>query len=66
MNLMINDIDSERMVINIKGAKKGMKDRIPLLSEHLLELLRNYFKAYKPKKYLFERPKCILMYQKSN
>ena len=53
LNLTINDIDSERMVININCAK-GMKDRISLLSEHLLELLRNYFKAYKPKKYLFE------------
>jgi len=53
LNLSIPDIDSERMVINIKGAK-GMKDRISLLSENLLELLRDYYKEYKPKKYLFE------------
>lgn len=53
LNLHISDIDSERMVINIKGAK-GMKDRISLLSINLLELLRGYYKEYKPKKYLFE------------
>ncbi|MFO7891388.1 MAG: tyrosine-type recombinase/integrase [bacterium] len=53
LNLHISDIDSERMVINIRGAK-GMKDRISLLSENLLELLRGYYKKYKPKKYLFE------------
>ncbi len=52
LNLSISDIDSERMVINIKGAK-GMKDRISLLSENLLKLLRDYYKVYKPVKYLF-------------
>ncbi|KQC12099.1 MAG: integrase [Desulfuromonas sp. SDB] len=52
-NLSISDIDSERMVINIKGAK-GKKDRISLLSENLLTLLRDYYKKYKPEKYLFE------------
>ncbi len=53
LSLCISDIDSERMVINIKGAK-GMKDRISLLSENLLKLLRDYYKEYKPEKYLFE------------
>lgn len=53
LNLTISDIDYERMVINIKAAK-GMKDRISLLSENLLKLLRSYYKEYKPKKYLFE------------
>ena len=53
LNLSISDIDSERMVINIREAK-GMKDRISLLSKNLLVLLRIYYKEYKPKKYLFE------------
>jgi site-specific recombinase XerD len=53
INLKISDIDSERMVINIRGAK-GKKDRISLLSENMLILLRNYYKAYRPKEYLFE------------
>jgi len=53
INLKISDIDSERMVINILGAK-GNKDRVSLLSEKFLNLLREYYKKYKPKEYLFE------------
>lgn len=53
INLKISDIDSERMVINIRGGK-GKKDRISLLSENMLALLRNYYKVYRPKEYLFE------------
>jgi site-specific recombinase XerD len=41
------------MVIHVTGAK-GKKDRITLLSEKLLELLRHYYKGYRPKYYLFE------------
>jgi site-specific recombinase XerD len=40
------------MIINIKNGK-GKKDRIVPLSPNILELLRNYFKEYKPKEYLF-------------
>jgi site-specific recombinase XerD len=53
INLKVSDINSERMVINIIGAK-GKKDRVSLLSENILQLLRKYYKEYKPKKYLFE------------
>ena len=53
IDLEIPDIDSERIVVNIKGAK-GKKDRISLLSENTLRLLRDYYKIYKPKVYLFE------------
>ncbi len=42
MVLEIPDIDSERMVVNIKGAK-GKTDRISLLSENTLNLLREYY-----------------------
>ena len=52
VNLKIEDIDSRRMLIHIKNAK-GRKDRIVPLSQTVLELLRNYFKEYKPKEYLF-------------
>jgi len=51
--LKIKDIESGRMVINIKQSK-GKKDRIVMLSEKLLILFREYFKIYKPKEYLFE------------
>ena len=53
LNLIFNDIDSERMIIHIHEAK-GKKDRISLLSDNLLQLLRQYYKEYRPKKYLFE------------
>jgi len=53
INLQVIDIDSKRMVVNINGAK-GKKDRISLLSNNLLQLLRQYYKEYKPQKFLFE------------
>ena len=53
LNLKPNDIDSDRMQISIKGAK-GKKDRYTLLAEKLLPLLRDYYKKYGPKEYLFE------------
>lgn len=52
INLKIEDIDSKRMIINIRQAK-GKKDRITPLSENILKLLREYYKQYKPKEYLF-------------
>ncbi|NTW34274.1 MAG: tyrosine-type recombinase/integrase, partial [Bacteroidetes bacterium] len=52
INLKINDIDSNRMLIKINNAK-GKKDRIVPLSMNVLLLLREYYKQYKPKEYLF-------------
>lgn len=51
-NLKIEDIDSKRMIIHIKNAK-GKKDRIVPLSQTVLELLREYYKQFKPSIYLF-------------
>ena len=51
-NLKIEDIDSKRMLIHIKNAK-GKKDRIVPLSQHILILLREYYKQFKPINYLF-------------
>ncbi len=53
LNLKPGDIDSERMVIHITGSK-GKKDRNTLLSDNLLQILREYYKEYKPKEFLFE------------
>ena len=53
VRLKIEDIDSKRMLIHIKGAK-GRKDRYTLLSEMALEILRKYWRDYKPEKWLFE------------
>ena len=52
VNLKIEDIDSKRMLIHIKNAK-GKKDRIVPLSQTVLILLREYWKEYKSKIYLF-------------
>lgn len=52
INLKIEDIDSKRMIIHIKNAK-GKKDRIVPLSQTVLELLREYWRNFKPKMYLF-------------
>lgn len=52
INLKISDIDSKRMLIYIKNAK-GKKDRIVPLSPIVLDLLREYWKKYKPNEYLF-------------
>lgn len=56
INLKVQDIDSSRMLIYIKNAK-GKKDRYTLLSENFLTLLRNYYREYRPKEYLFEGQK---------
>ena len=40
------------MIIHIKNAK-GRKDRIVPLSQNILDLLRVYYKEYRPVEYLF-------------
>jgi integrase len=42
--LKISDIDSERMVLHVKGGK-GRKDRDVMLSPKLLEKLRQYWRG---------------------
>jgi integrase len=44
--------DPSRMMIRIEQAK-GKKDRYTLLSSHLLDELRIYWRKYKPAKWLF-------------
>ncbi len=53
VRLKIEDIDSQRKLIHLRGGK-GKKDRYTLLSNVMLEQLRMYYKEYKPKEYLFE------------
>jgi len=53
VNLKLNDIDSRRMVIYIRQSK-GRKDRLVMLSTKLLDLLRQYYKQYRPRHWLFE------------
>ena len=51
-SLRPSDIDSDRKQIRVLG--KGNKYRYTLLSENTLTMLRVYWRAYKPKQYLFE------------
>ncbi len=53
LNLKLTDIDSKRGLIIIKQSK-GRKDRVAPLSEKILDILREYYNAYKPKNWLFE------------
>jgi len=53
INLKISDIDSEAMKIHVREGK-GKKDRYIMLSENVLNLLREYYKIYKPKEFIIE------------
>jgi len=53
INLKISDIDSSRMLVHIVAAK-GKRDRYVTLPSSVLDNLRNYYKTYRPKMYLFE------------
>lgn len=55
LNLRLTDIDSDHMRIWVREGK-GAKDRLTVLSGHLLDLLRLYYRQYRPKTYLFEGP----------
>ena len=57
INLRITDINSARMVIEVRRGK-GKKDRQVVLAEKLLLQLRKYFKIYQPKMWLFENKTC--------
>ncbi len=52
-NLTLKDIHSDRGLIVVRGGK-GKKDRTTLLSERILEMLRLYYKEYRPVEFLFE------------
>ncbi len=52
--LKITDIDSSRMLIRVEQGK-GNKDRHTLLSQVALETLREYWKQYRPKDWLFPK-----------
>lgn len=58
--LRVEDIDSQRMVLRVCQGK-GKKDRYVMLSPKLLQILRDYYKAFRPASLLFfgkdkERP----------
>ena len=48
----VSDIDSKRKLLRVEQGK-GRKDRYAMLSPRLLEVLRVYWRAARPKEYLF-------------
>jgi integrase/recombinase XerD len=52
VGLQVKDIDSRRMQIKVRQGK-GRKDRYTLLSGHVLERLREYWRSSHPKLWLF-------------
>lgn len=53
ISLKVRHIDSERHLLRIEQGK-GSKDRAVILSESLLLALRNYWREYRPERWLFE------------
>ncbi len=53
VHLKPTDVDSQRMVIRVEQGK-GQKDRYVMLSPKLLETLRHYWRAVRPKGWLFQ------------
>jgi integrase/recombinase XerD len=52
VSLKVSDIDSKRMIIRVEQGK-SRKDRYVMLSPHLLELLRAWWRAARPQGWLF-------------
>jgi site-specific recombinase XerD len=51
--LRIKDLDFNRKIIHLKGAK-GAKDRITIISEVVLKNIEKYLSEFKPIEYIFE------------
>jgi integrase/recombinase XerD len=56
LNLKPADVDSKRGLLIIRQGK-GRKDRVAPLPERIVEMLRDYYKGYRPKVWLFEGQK---------
>jgi len=52
VHLKVSDLDSHRMVIRVQQGK-GQKDRYTLLARRTLEVLRDYWREYRPSGWLF-------------
>jgi integrase/recombinase XerD len=52
VSLKASDIDSERMTLRVEQGK-GQRDRYVMLSPQLLELLRDWWRAARPRACLF-------------
>ena len=53
LNLKPENVDSKRHLLIILNAK-GRKDRVIPISDKVIEMLREYYRSYRPKVWLFE------------
>lgn len=65
LNLKPNSVDSKRGVLYILNSK-GKKDRVVPISEKTIEMLREYYKMYKPKEWLFEGQIALTQYSEKS
>jgi integrase/recombinase XerD len=63
--LKLTDIDRDRKVLWVRGGK-GAKDRMIPISEKVLEMLRGYYRGYRPKGWLFEGEKVGERYSEAS
>ncbi|MGM0479328.1 MAG: site-specific tyrosine recombinase/integron integrase [Bacteroidota bacterium] len=56
LHLRPKDIDSNRKLLIVRQSK-GRKDRVVPISDKIIEMLREYYRSYKPKDWLFEGQK---------
>ena len=65
LNLKPRDIDSQRGFLKVYQGK-GKKDRMVPISEKTIEMLREYYKKYKPKVWLFEGNPAGVQYSETS
>jgi len=53
LDLRVTDVDGDRNTLFVRHGK-GAKDRVIPVSEKLIQDLREYYRQYRPKKFLFE------------
>jgi integrase/recombinase XerD len=53
LNITFKDINRDRLTLHVFQSK-GKKDRIVPLSPKILEMIEDYYRAYRPKVWLFE------------
>jgi integrase/recombinase XerD len=61
LNLKIGDVDSKRHMLIIRHSK-GYKDRQVPISDKTIDMLREYYKMFRPKIWLFEGQKIAEKY----
>jgi integrase/recombinase XerD len=53
IHLELGDIDSDRMMVHIRGAK-GKKDRYSILSPAVWQVIQHYYRRFEPRRFVFE------------